>query len=674
MENRADLRSILPFLPLKLDSGGGLVWPCQVIEALEALSKGPAHSRVDSGEVLSIAISDLRTSLSLPHPYLHASVDHGFALFFDEFLSREESARWFGEVIPVMSKFLLRLPQLLDSHYQNVIKFPGIETGLRLLVNQQPGVVILSQELVASLLSCSFFCLFPTDQRGSKCLPHINFDELFSIYDHYHENLEHKIKCLIHYFERVSSHMPTGFISFERKVLSLNKTENIIWPDSHFWANSLLPLCPFEVHNSGLIEDHMGGALEVDFANEYLGGGVLHRGCVQEEIRFMINPELIAGMLFLPSMSDNEAIEIVGAERYSDYTGYASTFRFSGDYADKIGIDPIGRRKTRIIAIDALCRPGLKEYSVDYLLREVNKAFCGFLDQLKYQHQLLENDRTCNFDLHKDNKDLDELHEDQEASHEGPSDSQESNSRKPEHQESNDHREEINKLFDCYRNTGVVTGNWGCGAFGGDPEVKAMIQWIAASQASRSFISYYTFGLHALESMDQVTQWILFHEWTIGDLWNMLLEYGSQRLKRETRLGFFSWLIPSSSTQSYLAACSTTQAFFHTGSSSGEVLGRGGNEKTFTVELPPRTSLRARRADSVSLVYMFSAFLISSNSFGSFGILSFNSVVSVTIGWLELSPKAAKDEADGGLLLEKCHCSFSVKRRSSMASHSLISL
>lgn len=35
----------------------------------------------------------------------------------------------------------------------------------------------------------------------------------------------------------------------------------------------------------------------------------------------MINPELIAGMLFLPSMADNEAIEIVGTERFSNYTG-----------------------------------------------------------------------------------------------------------------------------------------------------------------------------------------------------------------------------------------------------------------------------------------------------------------------------------------------------------------
>ncbi|RZC89699.1 hypothetical protein C5167_035694, partial [Papaver somniferum] len=40
-----------------------------------------------------------------------------------------------------------------------------------------------------------------------------------------------------------------------------------------------------------------------------------------EEIRFMINSELIVSMLFLPCMDDNEAIEIVGVERFSIYTG-----------------------------------------------------------------------------------------------------------------------------------------------------------------------------------------------------------------------------------------------------------------------------------------------------------------------------------------------------------------
>lgn len=29
---------------------------------------------------------------------------------------------------------------------------------------------------------------------------------------------------------------------------------------------------------------------------------------------------------------------------------------------------------------------------------------------------------------------------------------------------------------------GIATGNWGCGAFGGDVELKTLLQWIAASQ------------------------------------------------------------------------------------------------------------------------------------------------------------------------------------------------
>lgn len=35
----------------------------------------------------------------------------------------------------------------------------------------------------------------------------------------------------------------------------------------------------------------------------------------------MIYPELIAGMLFLPAMAENESVKMVGAERFSNYTG-----------------------------------------------------------------------------------------------------------------------------------------------------------------------------------------------------------------------------------------------------------------------------------------------------------------------------------------------------------------
>lgn len=44
------------------------------------------------------------------------------------------------------------------------------------------------------------------------------------------------------------------------------------------------------------------------------------------------------------------------------------------------------------------------------------------------------------------------------------------------------HKNEICQLSGTRHEIGIVTGNWGCGAFGGDPELKAMIQWLAASQ------------------------------------------------------------------------------------------------------------------------------------------------------------------------------------------------
>ncbi|KAJ0093848.1 hypothetical protein Patl1_27095 [Pistacia atlantica] len=220
MEKREDLKSVLPYLPLLVRSST-LFWPSKIVEALRSMAKGPKHSWVNSREVLSMAICDIRRSLSLFDP---------------------------------LAPFASMLPSLLESHYQNADDFLGkygIKTGLRILGPQEAGIVFLSQ----------------------KVLP-----------------LDH----------------PPLFISY---------------PDVDGWSKSVPTLCPFETYSLGSIEDHSTDTLQVDFANKYFGGGALHRGCVQEEIRFMINPELIAGMLFLPSTADNEAIEIVGVERFSDYNG-----------------------------------------------------------------------------------------------------------------------------------------------------------------------------------------------------------------------------------------------------------------------------------------------------------------------------------------------------------------
>ncbi|XP_051123031.1 poly(ADP-ribose) glycohydrolase 1-like isoform X2 [Andrographis paniculata] len=542
MDEREDFQSIMPFLPLFLRSSS-LFWQPAVAEFLKCLAKGPLHSKVNSGESFAAAISDMRKEFRLSP--LHPSASLGFSRFFDSLMKADASERWFADVVPGLADLLLKLPVLLENHYRNGSICNGKETGLRLLESQQSGIVVMSQELIAALLACAFFCLYPTRNRGSQHLQPINFDHLFlSLYEHDKVHQEHKIKCILHYFERICSDMPTGNVSFERKVLPFkNCQSNIVYPGTDFWSNSTKSLCQLEVHNSGLIEDHCSEALEVDFANKYLGGGALGQGCVQEEIRFMINPELIIGILFSPAMEDNEAIEVVGAERFSNYSGYAASFRFCGDYVDEKSFDTMGRRKTRIVAIDALIHPGKRQYKSECLLRESNKAFCGFFNQQKANLLMKGEDFGPKHDMIIEEGPSTSGHN---ILTEDLSDSIQGYKRTT----SCDTVEKKGNKVDQYSiyeddGIGVATGNWGCGAFGGDPEVKVVIQWLAASQALRPFMLYYTFGLSSLQKLEEVAQWILSQGWTVGELWNILVEYSTQRFKGETTLGLFNWLLPS---------------------------------------------------------------------------------------------------------------------------------
>lgn len=111
------------------------------------------------------------------------------------------------------------------------------------------------------------------------------------------------------------------------------------------------------------------------FDLQFLGGGVLNYGCVQEEIRFMICPELLCSRLFTEVLDDNECLLIMGCERFSKYTGYASTFTWTGDYLDLTPFDSFNRRKCSIVAIDAiLFKHKAAQYSDEMLLRELNKV------------------------------------------------------------------------------------------------------------------------------------------------------------------------------------------------------------------------------------------------------------------------------------------------------------
>ena len=69
----------------------------------------------------------------------------------------------------------------------------------------------------------------------------------------------------------------------------------------------------------------------------------------------------------------------------------------------------------------------------------------------------------------------------------------------------------------------VATGNWGCGAFRGDPALKAVLQWLAASAEGRA-VRYYPFGDRRVGDLEAFAVSARARFSTAGALFRRLLE------------------------------------------------------------------------------------------------------------------------------------------------------
>ena len=183
----------------------------------------------------------------------------------------------------------------------------------------------------------------------------------------------------------------------------------------------------------------------------------------QEEIRFVINPECLVSILFCERMNNLESILIMGAEQFSSYTGYSGTFTYTGPHEDTNPVDSCSRRCVSIVAIDATRYSGSldQQFQKESILRELNKAYCGFTHGADGENRTLV--------------------------------------------------------------TPIATGNWGCGAFGGNKPLKTLIQWLAASRAGRE-VKYYTFKDTELsQKQREITERLLDNEMTVGQLYELLV-------------------------------------------------------------------------------------------------------------------------------------------------------
>ncbi|XP_076830512.1 poly(ADP-ribose) glycohydrolase isoform X2 [Brachyhypopomus gauderio] len=354
-------------------------------------------------------------------------------------LEHSELQYLFDFILPEMVKLALNAPTICTQPIPL----------LKMNMNQS---LTMSQKQIACLLANAFFCTFP--RRNSRKSEYSNYPEInfFRLFEGSSPRKIEKLKTLLCYFRRVTTSEPTGLVTFTRQGLS------------HFpkWESSSTHLRRLHITCVGTIEDQGYGMLQVDFANRMVGGGVTGLGLVQEEIRFLINPELIVSRLFTETLDDHECLIITGTEQYSKYSGYAESYRWKDNHQDDTPRDEWQRRCTEIVALDALkYRHFMEQFHPDKIRRELNKAYCGF----------------------------------------------------------------VRPGVDSQNLSAVATGNWGCGAFGGDTRLKALLQIMAAAEASRD-VAYFTFGDAALmRDVHDLHTFLSDRRVAVGTLYVLLKRY-----------------------------------------------------------------------------------------------------------------------------------------------------
>ncbi|KAL0895574.1 hypothetical protein ABMA27_011672 [Loxostege sticticalis] len=77
----------------------------------------------------------------------------------------------------------------------------------------------------------------------------------------------------------------------------------------------------------------------------------------------------------------------------------------------------------------------------------------------------------------------------------------------------------------------VATGNWGCGSRQrGQPQLKMLLQWLAASVAGVPALLYYTFGNEKLFKLDTLVRVLVDRKWTVGQLAKAVLKFARQTI------------------------------------------------------------------------------------------------------------------------------------------------
>ncbi|ETN60585.1 hypothetical protein AND_007785 [Anopheles darlingi] len=242
--------------------------------------------------------------------------------------------------------------------------------GLSFSLQQQSDSYELPYRLVASLLANAFFSTFPKrTEKTHPTLQDFNFTHFFrGLVDNAVQRA--KFRSFLHYFDWLERCPATGLdgcLRVSRKVMTGKQ-----WLTIEDWLECELPLCDVEIRHEGKLDKADPDTMQTVFATARLGGDVLASGDSQESIQFCTFPELLAVLLYVEALEDNETLQIENAHHVARIVDP----RCKGPVLEKIP-EP---RKTTLCCVDAENYRALpsQQFEEDDILRELNKCLLAF--------------------------------------------------------------------------------------------------------------------------------------------------------------------------------------------------------------------------------------------------------------------------------------------------------
>ena len=393
-----------------------------------------------------------------------------------------------------------------------------------LLKEGTSGKQELTRKEVALIFLLSFFNLIDIRQENLRSTNNFRVYEV--LFNSYSSTFEFG-RCFLNYLTIIGKWLSENNPILDEKISYIRDSK--IFKDEIFEKET--KLCEIEINEKGSLFDR-DDSYGIDFANKYIGGGALEGGCVQEEILFAVEPEAIVSMFFMEVMSDDDAIRIDNTIQYSNYSGYGYNFKFKENAIDLNNLKTI--KKTKFIAIDASV-----EYSGKYglldkdnIIRDIHKAYVGFnlvnFEAEKINEKEIEEKKDKKIEeTEKKEKIEKEAKEDKIEKGDKEDKAEKGEEKKDKKKKGEEKKDKIEKKDKgikekIIKDKKIATGNWGCGAFGGDHELKFLQQWVAASFAGIKILYYYTFEAtkmkFVIKNLDKIKQKYS----TANDLYNEL--------------------------------------------------------------------------------------------------------------------------------------------------------